>query len=69
MYDPLICYTVTYFKHLAPRELQVLFEEAKKASLEIRGSKLIRKVNKDISGMRLLLTGFDSEYNGKHKCI
>jgi len=67
MYDPLINYTPTYFKHLAPRELQILFEEAKRAAFDVNDSKLIRKINKDISSMRLLLTGFDSEYNGKHK--
>lgn len=66
-YDPLMMYTTTYFKSLSPRELQILFEEAKKFVNQISDSKLIRKVNKDITAIRLLLTGFNSEYNKEHE--
>ena len=66
IYDPWSIYTVAYLKTLPPLELRELFKEAKLASHSIATSKLIRKVIKDISRMRLLLNGFDSTYNGEH---
>jgi len=66
-YDPIIKYTPAFFRGLAPRELQILFDEARAVSNAVSGSKLIKKVTKDISSMRLMLNGFDSIYNREHK--
>lgn len=66
LYDPWTVYSAVYLKTLPPAELQELFRQAKVASHSISDSKLIRKVVKDISRMRLLLNGFDSTYNGEH---
>ena len=66
IYDPWSIYTVAYLKTLPPLELQELFKEAGIVSYSLSNSKLIRKVTKDISSMRLLLNGFDSTYNGEH---
>ena len=67
MYDPDVKYTSTFLRELTPKELRILFEGAKKASLEVQGFKLIKKVTGDISSMRLLLNGFDSVYNEVHR--
>lgn len=68
-YDPKIKYKSTYFRELAPRELKILFEEARVVVLKVHGLKLIRKVTNDIARMRLLLNGFDSVYNEEHRCL
>ena len=65
-YDPLINYTAGYFRTLAPRELQALFEEAKMTSYTSSRIKQIKKVLQDISTTRTILTGFDGIYNKKH---
>ena len=67
MYDVNKKYTPTFFRGLKPTELQILFEEARKASFGPVGFKLVRKITKDISSMRLLLKGFDSHYNEVHR--
>lgn len=66
VYNPLGTYTFTDLKWLTPSELQLLFRDAKKVALEVRGRKMIQKVSKDISTMRRLLGGFDSTYNREH---
>jgi len=66
MYDFMEAYTAEYFRTLTPRELQVLFEEAKGVSFIIQGIKQIKKVTNDIAVMRNLLNGFDGIYNEKH---
>ena len=67
VYNPLGKYTVTDLRWLTPEELQILFEDARKAILEVRGSRCIKKVGGDISRMRRMLNGFDSIYNGAHR--
>lgn len=66
VYNPSGNYSIADFRKLSLEELQVLFEEAKKISLEVRGSKMIRKIMKDKANMRMLLNGFDSIYNREH---
>ena len=66
MYDSAVRYTKADFRKLTPEELIVLLKEAKRAALDVRGSKRIKKVTTDISDIRLLLNGFDSTYNGEH---
>jgi len=62
-YDPLMIYSLEYFRALTLRELQILFEEAKQVSFSIQGTAQIKKVSDDIARMRLLLVGYDSAYN------
>lgn len=66
-YDSKIIYSSADFRELTPEELQILFEEVRKASLDVRGFKQIKKVVKDISDIRRLLNGFDSTYNKEHR--
>lgn len=65
-YSPLTKYSNDNLKSFPPEELQMLFEEAKRVSLEVRGVKMVRKILKDISNMRRLLNGFDNVYNERH---
>ena len=67
MYDSAVRYTKDDFRKLTPAELIVMLKEAKRASLDVRGLKLIKKVTKDISDIRLLLNGFDSIHNEVHR--
>jgi len=67
IYDPYTMYTGNEFKQLPPSELLELFKEAKAAAHQVQGSRLIKKVTRDITNIRLLLNGFDSAYNGEHK--
>ena len=67
VYDPLTRYSIADFRKLSLNELWILFEEAKKVSLEVRGFKTIRKIMKDKANMRLLLNGFDSTYNEEYE--
>lgn len=67
IYDPMTKYTPAFFRGLAPRELQILFDEARAASNVVSGFKLIKKVTKDISSMRLILNGFDGIHNREHE--
>lgn len=67
VYNSLGNYTFTDLKCLTPVELQLLFRDAKKVVLEVRGRKMIQKVSRDISTMRRLLNGFDSVYNREHR--
>ena len=67
VYDPHSTYSGNEFKRLPPAELMELLKEAKIASHQVQGSRLIKKVTKDISNMRRLLNGFDSVYNGGHR--
>lgn len=68
VYKPLGKYAVAGLRQLTPEELEILLRDAKKVSLEVRGSKMIRKIIKDKANMRRLLNGFDSIYNEAHRC-
>jgi len=67
IYDPMTKYTPDFLRGLTPKELQILFDEARASSNVVSGFKLIKKVTKDISSMRLILNGFDGIYNEMHK--
>ena len=67
VYNPLGNYTFTDLRCLTPEELQILFRDAKKVALEVRGCKMIQKVSRDVSTMRRLLNGYDSVYNEAHR--
>ena len=56
-------YTNENFRMLNSHELSLLFLEAKTVSTMVYGIKLIKKVQKDILNMRVLLNGFDAVHN------
>jgi len=66
IYDPDKSYTQDDFREFSPVDLRVLFGEAKKTALMVGDTKLVKKIGKDISNMRLLFNGFDGIYNRKH---
>jgi len=66
VYNPLGDYTLVDLRCLTSEELEILLRDAKKVSLEVRGSKAIRKIMKDKANMRMLLNGFDSIWNREH---
>lgn len=63
MYDPSITYTSNDFRMLSVDELFTMFKEAKMASVTVSGIKAIKKVQRDVASMRVLLSGFDAVHN------
>jgi hypothetical protein len=63
MYDPSVMYSSNDFRLLNSNELLTMFREAKIVVAEVQGIKLIKKVQKDIANMRVLLNGFDAVHN------
>ena len=59
-------YTVEELELLTPNDLAELFMVAKEMLWGFHQSKMIRKVNADISVMRTILTGYNSNYNKHH---
>ncbi len=66
-YDPHLIYSGNEFRQLPPEKLLELLKEAMLASSQVTGSRLVRKVIKDVSNMRRLLHGYDSVYNGVYR--
>ena len=63
MYDPSVAYTSNDFRILSVDELFTMFKEAKMASATVSGIKAIKKVQRDVASMRVLLSGFDAVHN------
>lgn len=63
MYDPIVIYTNEDLRMLDAEDLFAMFREAKNAESMVHGIKLIKKVQRDVSNMCVLLNGFDAVHN------